>query len=90
MKIRVKYLLWLSEKAGVDAEEVELPSKTTLHQLLVELGSRRPHLSKIIRELLGGSSDIIILVNSKTPPHGLETPLKDSDEVALMPSLSGG
>jgi MoaD family protein len=90
MKIRVKYFLWLSEKAGVEAEELELPSKFTLRQLLLELGNRRPRLSKIIQELLVGSSEIIILLNSKTPPQGLETPLKDLDEVAFMPPLSGG
>ena len=90
MKIRIKYLLWLSEKAGVEAEELDLPNKATLHQLLVEVGNRRPSLSKIIQELLVGSSDIIILVNSKTPLQGLETPLKDFDEITLIPPLSGG
>jgi molybdopterin synthase sulfur carrier subunit len=91
MKLRIKFLLWLSDKAETGLEELHLEgiNAITLRELLLELRRLKPKLVKIIEDILTGSSEIIILVNSKTPQN-LETPLRDGDEVVLMPPVSGG
>lgn len=92
MKVKVKFLLWLSDKAGTSSEELVIQGRdeVTLRQLLLELSTSKPQLSRIIEDMLSGRSDIIVLVDSKTPTRGLETPIRDGAEVVLMPPVSGG
>lgn len=90
MKVRVKYLLWLAQKAGTNEEIVEIPENVTIADLLEKLAKTREGVSKALEEVLQGRSEIIVLYNSKTPPRGLSTTLKDGDIVTLMPPVSGG
>jgi len=92
MKVKIKYMLWLSDKAGTSAEELSIEGREeiTLRDLLLELTNYKPKLAKTIHEAITGSSEIIILVNSKTPNQNLETIIKNGDEIVLMPPVSGG
>lgn len=90
MKVYVKYLLWLAQKAGTSEEVVEIPENITIANLLEKLAKTRQGVSKVLEEVLQGRSEIIVLHNSKTPSQGLSTILKDGDVVALMPPVSGG
>ncbi|MFZ8791879.1 MAG: MoaD/ThiS family protein [Thermosphaera aggregans] len=87
-KVRVKYFLWLADKAGCSLEEVMLDN-STLFGLMEHIKATRPKLSKIIESILQGSSEIIVLVNDRSPKT-LNLELKDGDEVVLMPPVSGG
>jgi molybdopterin synthase catalytic subunit/molybdopterin synthase sulfur carrier subunit len=90
--VKVRFLLWLAEKAGKDGVELDIKdtSETALHSVLLELARSKPQLSRVVEDILLGKSDVIILVNLKTPSRGLETPIREGDEIALMPPVSGG
>jgi molybdopterin synthase sulfur carrier subunit len=83
--------LWLTRKFGANEELVELPDNSPLYALLEKISeSKSENIKKLIQEIIQGKSEIIILLNSKTPPNGLKTILRDGDEVDLMPPVSGG
>jgi MoaD family protein len=88
VKVRVKYFLWLADKAGRSLEEIMLDN-STLFGLMEHIKATRPKLSKIIESILQGSSEIIVLVNNSSS-RTLNLELKDGDEVVLMPPVSGG
>lgn len=91
LKIKVKYLLWLAEKAGTSEEEVDLPEDSTLVTLIEKLcENKSSKITEILGKILQGDSEIIILHNSKTPTNGLKTLLKDGDAVIFIPPVSGG
>ena len=82
--------MWLSSKIGVTEETIELFEEATIRKLLEYLCNQKPSAANMYRKILEGSSEIIVLHNSKTPSKGLETPLKDGDTVILIPPVSGG
>ncbi|ADV65234.1 MoaD family protein [Desulfurococcus mucosus DSM 2162] len=90
VRVRVKYMLWLESKTGLREEVVEVGDNCRLRDLVKMLGERHTALSRLIGELLHGESGIIVLHNSRTPEEGMDTPLRDMDEVVLMPPVSGG
>jgi molybdopterin synthase catalytic subunit len=80
--ITVKLFALLKEKAG--SGELRIPDgPSTVGELLREVSSRYPALSEIIS---GGR--LLISVNEEFAKQ--DTPLKDGDEVGLMPPFSGG
>jgi len=90
MRVRVKYMLWLQAKAGVSEEIIEVTDDLKLVDVLRILAEKRPGLARYIDGLINRESEIIVLLNSRTPEKGLETVVKDADEVVLMPPVSGG
>ncbi|MGB9826994.1 MAG: MoaD/ThiS family protein [Thermosphaera sp.] len=88
VKVRVKYFLWLAEKAGCSLEEVSL-SNSSLLSLLEHIKASRPRLSRIIESIIQGRSELIVLVNNVSPKT-LTVELKEGDEVVFMPPVSGG
>ena len=94
MKVEVRAFATLSNLVGGGFLEVELPEGSTVGDLLAELARRlgRPfreavmeedgHLSKYVKVFVSGR-DIDSL-------SGLDTTLKDGDEVALLPPAGGG
>ncbi|RLG53673.1 MAG: molybdopterin synthase sulfur carrier subunit [Thermoproteota archaeon] len=79
MKVKVKLFSVLRDAAGVKEALVELRDGAKVSELLEELYSRWPKLRD--------EKDVIVLVNGK-PSSSLE--LKEGDEVALIPPVSGG
>lgn len=90
MRIRVKYMLWLQAKAGVSEEIIEVADDRKLVDVLRIFAEKHPGLARYIDNLMNKESEIIVLLNSRTPEKGLETIVKDSDEIVLMPPVSGG
>ena len=81
MKAHVKLFAILREKAGTSDLTLELPEAATVADLLEEVTSRYP-------ELLDSASHTMVAVNTE---YVQETqPLRDGDEVALIPPVSGG
>lgn len=76
MTLDVKLFAMLRERAGSDSVEVELPDGATVADLLGELAP------------LIGAMPVRAAVNREYSPEGAE--LRDGDEVALIPPVSGG
>ncbi|MCI4446390.1 MAG: MoaD family protein [Pyrobaculum sp.] len=93
MKLRVKFLATLSELTGVLKTEVEVPDGLTVRKLIDILTER---YVKLREELLDERGDLKpmynILVNGRAIEWlgGLETRLKDGDEVVFIPPAAGG
>ncbi len=89
----MKFLASLSELAGVLKTEVEVPDGVTVRKLIDILSEK---YVKLREELLDEKGDLRpmynILVNGRAIEwlSGLETQLKDGDEVVFIPPAAGG
>lgn len=83
-------MLWLSAKAGKQEEVVEIGAGATIGDALGALSAKLPRLAPLIRDIIEGRSELIVLHNGRTPASGLSTPIKCGDELVLMPPVSGG
>jgi len=81
MRVNVRYLGMLREIAGRDGEPLELPDGASLGALYAALQQRLPQLQKFHQA-------IAMAVNYEY--SGSDTPLREGDEVALIPPVSGG
>lgn len=93
MKVKVKFFALIREVAGVKEVEEEVEDNTTVRELLEKLCKRMPEkFRNLIFDGHEVSKNLIILVNRKgiRELDDLETKLKDGDEVALLPPVSGG
>ncbi|MEM2214056.1 MAG: ubiquitin-like small modifier protein 1 [Candidatus Nezhaarchaeales archaeon] len=93
MKVKVKFFALIREVTGVKEVEEEVEDGVTVRKLLEKLCEKMP--KKFQNFIFNGrevSKNLIILVNRKgiRELDGLETKLKDGDEVALLPPVSGG
>lgn len=82
MTVRVRLFAILRERAGHDSMELELPDGATVGDALKAL-ARDPGLSDLLARMPLGTA-----VNREYT--GLDTRLRASDELALIPPLSGG
>ncbi|WP_416236589.1 molybdopterin converting factor subunit 1 [Thermomicrobium sp. 4228-Ro] len=81
MRVTVRYFAVVRELLGRDSEEQELSEGTTVGQLCEQLIAEQPVLDRLRRSLL-------VMVNRRyARPDQL---LRDGDEVALIPPVSGG
>lgn len=90
MNVKVRYYLWLSSKAGTDEENYNLDEGETLRDLLESISRSKPELRDLIKRALEGKGELVVLVNSRHPEKGLETPLANGDVVEILPPVSGG
>lgn len=93
MKVKVKFFALIREVAGVKEMEEEIGDNTTVRELLEKLCEKMPgKFRNLIFDGREVSKNLIILVNRRgiRELDGLETKLKDGDEVALLPPVSGG
>lgn len=80
--ITVKLFATLKDKAG--SSELRMPGgAATVGDLLSELSQKYPPLAEIISQ-----GRLMISVNQEFAKQ--DAPLKDGDEVGLMPPFSGG
>ncbi|MBS7655199.1 MoaD/ThiS family protein [Candidatus Bathyarchaeota archaeon] len=87
--MKIKVLLFGHLRAVTGRKEVEFESTHTTYvkDVINFLKERFPEFKEILTKLAPGES-IAILVNNKIALENVE--LKDGDEVALIPPISGG
>src|SRR5271157_4894387 len=81
MQVRVRYLGMLKEIAGRDGESVEVADDAPVGELYAALQQRIPQLQRFRHA-------IALAVNYEY--SNSETQLREGDEVALIPPVSGG
>jgi molybdopterin synthase sulfur carrier subunit len=89
--MRVKIFSTLRSVVG--AKEVEVGAADTVGSVLEELITKHPALRERILDEDGNlQSSINILVNGRNIRflNGLDTPVKESDQLALFPPVGGG
>jgi len=93
VKLRVKFLATLYELTGILRTEVEAPDRLTVRQLIELLAARYPKLKEELLDDKGGLKPMYnILVNGRAIEwlNGMDTLLKDGDEVVFIPPAAGG
>lgn len=83
--MKLLYFAWLRQKIGVESEQVTLPDAVTdVAGLVTWLKSRGDNYANALL------NDKVIKVAVNQAYARPNTPLKDSDEVALFPPVTGG
>lgn len=84
MKITVRYFALLRERLGVDSEVLVWESEQpTVERLREHLADRVPAHAAVLR-----GCSLLVAVNREYAAAG--TRLRDGDEVALFPPVTGG
>ena len=81
MKIVVKYFALFRDIAGTDQDTVVIAEGLSVSELLETIRMKYPDMEKTKR-------DVLVSVNRNFATH--EVKLKDGDEVAIFPPVSGG
>ncbi len=83
--IEVRYFARLRERLGTGAEQIEAtPELTDLRALTAHLSRR----GGVWAEVLGADQPLMTAVNQEL--SGLDAPIRDGDEVAYFPPVTGG
>ncbi|HVH82067.1 MAG TPA: molybdopterin converting factor subunit 1 [Stellaceae bacterium] len=83
--MRLLYFAWLRAKIGTAEEQLALPSQIRdVNGLLEWLQTRGPGYAEALKDL----STVRVAVNQDYV--GPEHPVRDSDEVAVFPPVTGG
>ena len=95
MKVILHTILGLKQVLGQRQTEIDLPEGSTVHDLLAYMTTTwgdklSPHLLE--PESAHLLPQVRVMVNGQTIQYlqGLETPLKDNDEVLFLPLVAGG
>ena len=95
MKITLHTILGLKQVVGQRLTEVDLPQGATVEDFLTYVRERwGDKLSARLLDLDSGAvlPYVRIMVNGQTIDYleGVETPLKEGDEILILPPVSGG
>jgi len=94
MAIVVKFVGALRHVSGVDQLPLNCRENVSVRAVISEIAEDRPKLKRslIDHELQDPRLNALILVNGRevSALDGLETKLKDGDEVVLVPVVHGG
>lgn len=82
--IRVLYFASLREQLGTGAEELAIDDSRTVADILARLRTRGGSWA----EALGGSHKVLSAVNQEMARP--DSPVRDGDEVAFFPPVTGG
>jgi molybdopterin converting factor subunit 1 len=83
MRVRVLYFAKSREAAGTPEEEFELPSGATTTDLLGAMTAKHAGLASVM-------TACVLALNHDYLEKDEAVALKDGDEVAVIPPLSGG
>ncbi len=81
VNITILYFAFIKELTGVKADTMKLPYGSTIQNLLTNILNIYPQINSLIKS-------VKVSVNYKVVDKN--TILKDGDEVALLPPISGG
>ncbi len=82
---KLLYFAWVRQKIGKSEEEIALPeSVSTIGELMDELAKRGPSYAAAFRN----AGSIRCAVNQEH--KAFDTAIKDSDEIAFFPPVTGG
>ena len=94
MKIKVRFFTSLREITGKKEDEIQLPSITTVGELLAHLSKKygRDFTDYVYDEKGNVQTYIQILINGRgiNTFQGFGTKLKEGDTVAIFPPVGGG
>ena len=79
--IKILYFAFIKELTGVRTDTMKLPDGSTINNLLTNILDIYPQINNLLKT-------IKVSVNYKVVDKN--TILKDGDEVALLPPVSGG
>lgn len=82
--IELRYFARFREELGAEAEQIEIEGERRVEDLLADLRARGGAWSRLFAE----DQRVMTAVNHEVAD--LSTPLKDGDEVALFPPVTGG
>jgi len=88
IRVRVKYMMWLRDKVGLDAEEYSLENQHRLAELLEIVRRRHASIARLLENVESAENPIIVLVNGVK--QSMDYVLRDGDEVVFLPPVSGG
>ena len=91
--MRIKLPAALSQSGTPGIVEVEVPAQSTVGSLLAGLSDQVPGATKKILDDNGALYRYVNLyVNGDDVRHGagLDTPVSETDEVLILPAISGG
>jgi molybdopterin converting factor small subunit len=91
VKITVHYSAHARQAAGTATERVELPTPASLADLLACLAQRHADLGPLLRCTDGcGRDAVLIFLGDRQVRPGDRSPLRDGDEITLLPPIAGG
>ncbi|MCU7918034.1 MAG: molybdopterin converting factor subunit 1 [Candidatus Thiodiazotropha sp. (ex Dulcina madagascariensis)] len=82
--IQLLFFARFREELGVDAEQLEIEGLSCLGDLLVRLRERGDTWARLFAE----DQRVMMAVNQEVADR--QTPLREGDEVALFPPVTGG
>lgn len=82
MSVKILYFAGLKEKLGLPGESIDLPAD------IATVGSLRDWLVGQGRDALGTAKNLRCAVNQNMTR--LDVPIKDGDEIAFFPPVTGG
>ena len=81
--MKIKYFAWIKDITNLEEEEINLNQAKNLDELKTHIIEKYPDLKKhMIKEILRFAINQEYAVNN--------TNLKDEDEIAIFPPVSGG
>lgn len=83
MKVTILYFAISREAVGKSQEELQLAEGSTTHVLLQQLIAAYPRLESVMKSC-------VFAVNQEYVAPTEDLQLKEGDEVAIIPPLSGG
>jgi len=94
LAITVKFVGALRHVSGVDQLALDCGGNGSVRKIISEITKERPELKRslIDQQLQDPRLNALILVNGReiSTLNGLETRLKDGDELVLVPVVHGG
>ena len=93
MPLSLKFIGALRHISGKTQLTINFQKDSTIKELLSRLSKELPQLEKTFSEQqLNSSSNALILVNGReiSVLKGLDTELKDGDEIVFVPVVHGG
>ncbi len=82
--IKILYFASLRERIGIADEEIELPTGTTIQGVIEILKSR----NDVWADTFSSNTKVLAAVNQEMA--SIYAPIKDGDEVAFFPPVTGG